>query len=179
MKTFRLLAVLCLATSAIACGGPVEDDSSDLSADDMKVNASEPITWVSMAQKAGARYAKDSLLLHVDGQIGPTDGFSWSFTFADFSTGNWVTVQCDGKTASVVEHHHSTARPIGTTALQLPKVKVTVAKLMKVSAAQGMKGRVGSIELSQALTADMHPHWFITQGGKEIVVDADTGSVLN
>jgi hypothetical protein len=174
MKT--LLAALCLAAFAVACGGTDLDASIDQD-DVAKVSESEPATWVPMARKAAQRYAKDASLVHLEGQIGPADGFDWSFTFTDYSTGMWATVACDGKKAKVTEHHKLVTR-MGQATIDLAKVRVTVEKLMKISAKAGLRGRVGSIQLDQALTRDMHPHWSLQQGGKDLAVDAYTGKVL-
>ncbi len=175
MKIFRLFAALAFLSSAIACGGSAVDEEN---LDDVKFSASEPTTWVSMAQKAAVSYAHDSSLMHIDGSIGPTDGFIWKFTFADWSAGNWVTVACDGKSAHVVEHHHVTAEPMGSAVIQMSKVKVNFTKLMKIAGANGLSGRLLSVDLSEALTVDMHPHWYVNQGGHELAIDANTGALF-
>ena len=170
----RYLLALCLA--AAACGGTAGEDES---ADDVKVSATEPITWVSLAKTHAVTYAKNPVLMTIHGKATDASGFIWEFTFADWTAGNWVTVQCDGVHARVVSHHHNVAEPMGAAAIHLDQVKVTVAKLMTLAAKKGIKGPVDSIDLSEALTYDMHPHWFVQQGDKNVSVDAMTGSVFN
>ena len=174
----RLLLALCLAA---ACGGTADnaDELAGESAADMKVSPTEPITWVAMSQKAAVPYARNAVLMNVQGHITAGDAFVWDFIFADWSAGNWVTVRCDGQHTRVVEHHHNAAEPMGTTAIHLAQVKVTFARLTAIAGKAGLKGRITSASLSEALTMDMHPHWFLDQGGKEIAVDADTGKLFN
>ena len=67
---------------------------------------------------------------------------------------------------------------MGVAAVELKLVKVTFAKLMKIAARTGLKGRLLHVELAEALYPSAHPHWDINQGGQEIFVDAYNGSLL-
>jgi hypothetical protein len=177
-RIFRLFAALSLISFGIACGGAVNEDDAlgDESAADMKADPSEPVTWVAMAQKAAERYSHNGSLMNVEGSAGPTDGFSWTFSFqGDGSI--WTTVQCDGHTARVLSHEKRVFI-MGVSTVNLKLVKVTYAKLMKIAAKNGLQGRLLHVELAQALAPKAHPHWDLTQGGQEIFVDADTGALL-
>jgi uncharacterized protein YdeI (BOF family) len=173
-KIFRLFAALCLTSFALACGGTA-DEMGDESADDVKASASEPMTWIALAQKAAAGYAKDPALMNIEGNIGRGDTFTWQFTFAD-SSSMYVTVQCDGKTATVVSHQALRIR--GMMSIDLSEVKVNFTKLEKIGAKNGLSGRILHVELAEPLTPNAHPHWTLQQGGKEIMVDAFNGAVL-
>lgn len=177
---FRILAALTLFGTAVACGG-VADEADDLSAapsaaDLTKVDTSEPITWISMAAKAAGKYSTHAELMNLEGNIGPTDGFTWQFSFqGDGSI--WTVVQCDGRTTKIVSHGKREFI-MGVMAINLKQVKVTDAKLMKIGAREGLHGRVLHVELGQPLTPKSHPHWTLQQGGDEIMVDAYTGAVV-
>ena len=167
-KIFRLFAALALVSTAIACGGTANDEeelADDVSAADMtKVDTSEPLTWVAMSKKAAERYSVNGSLMNIEGNIGPTDGFIWYFTFqGDGSI--WTTVQCDGHTAKVISHEKR-------------EFKVSLARLMKVAAKSGLKGRLLHVELAEALYPNAHPHWDLNQGGQTIFVDAYNGSLI-
>ena len=173
----RILAVLALLGTAVACGGPVDaaDEIGDETAADLKYSATEPLSWVSMSQKAAERYADHTRLMNIEGQIGPTDGFTWTYTFQG-DKNIWVTVQCDGRTAKVLSHE-TREYIMGVMSIDLAKVKVTTEKLGKIATKHGLHGRWLSASLSQPLTPNSHAHWFLNQGGQEIAVDAFTGAV--
>ncbi|MGZ6143688.1 MAG: hypothetical protein ACXWLM_10125 [Myxococcales bacterium] len=175
---FRILAALVLLGSAVACGGTADnaDETGDESAADMtRVDPSEPITWINMSKTAAAKYSKNAELMNIEGNIGPTDGFTWQFSFqGDGSI--WTVVQCDGRSTKVLSHGKREFI-MGVMAIDLKEVKVTNARLMKIGAREGLHGRVLHVELSQPLTPKSHPHWTLQQGGDEIMVDAYTGSV--
>ena len=172
-----ILAALCLATFAVACGGaPGDVEPGDQSAADMKLNPSEPVTWVSMAKSAAAKYARNPRLMNLAGEVGPTDGFGWTFTFAG-DRSIWVTVECDGRAAKVTSHGEREFM-MGVAAVNLKEVRVTFAKLEKIAAREGLSGRILHAELAEALAPKAHPHWDLTQGGHELFVDAYTGAVL-
>ena len=177
---FRLFAALFLLSTAIACGGSVNDEG-DLAnepsvADMTKVDTSEPTTWIAMAKKAAERYSANASLMNIEGDIGPTDGFIWYFTFqGDGSI--WTTVQCDGRTAKVISHEKRQFI-MGVRSIELKEVKVTFEKLMKIAVKAGLKGRLLHVELAEALYPNAHPHWDVNMGGKTIMVDAYNGSLI-
>ena len=175
---FPLFAALFLLSTAIACGGTAADEAGDVgdeTAADMRFNADEPLTWVSMSQKAAERWSKNARLMNIEGNIGRTDGFTWQFTFqGDGSV--WTTVQCDGRSAKIVSHSVR-QYVMGVMAIDLKQVKVTNAKLLKIGHAYGLSGRILHVELAQPLTPKSHPHWTLQQGSGEIMVDAYNGSV--
>ncbi|MBS2020872.1 MAG: hypothetical protein JST92_00555 [Deltaproteobacteria bacterium] len=176
-KYLRLFAAAALLSFAFACGGAADLGDEDANNDDVKASA-EPTTWVTVAAAAAKKYASGTNLVVIDGHLGPVDNFLWTYTFVSDDGLSFATVQCDGVTAKVIEHHKNAARTMGQAMLDMTTVKVSVSKLMTIGQKQGLHGRVGSMVLSEALTQTMHPHWFLTQGGKEIIVDAKTAALV-
>ena len=165
MRTLALTSLIFVA----ACGGPALDDSS---ADDLSYG--EPLHYVTLASQAASLYAANPHLMHVEGKAG-SKTMAWSFTFrGDF--GNWATVASDGKTASVIETHHQNEPGIGMWLIDIPSVKITVARLKTIASKNGCS-KMQTVQLDQPYTSGHNPHWGVESSDKTIYVDATTGAV--
>jgi hypothetical protein len=162
--------ILILSLTLFACGGAID---ASVSADDLSTR--EPLHLLPMAAQAAATYAANPQLLHAEGKAAGT-GYTWSFLFrGDF--GQWATVACDGKTATIVETHHMVEPPIGMSVVDTGNVKVGLRRLTNIATNAGCDA-LETIELDQPLAAGAHPLWIATSAAHQVTVDAETGKLL-